>query len=198
MARSFTAPGNIFTHLFVNTNFPYFLPFTHFSFSSAAKAVCSPVQIPRGHLDFSQNATSNRYLQGTTATIHCNESTVPNTAVISSTCNDQGHWPEWDLFAPACMPPCPTLNLGTNLTVSTSNPSLGVGTKATFNCDSGFSLNGSQLLTCTEKSVWSGKTPSCTSELKCNCNSKSSLNVSMEMCICGQNLYNNIPTVAIF
>ena len=127
--------------------------------------MCESITITNGTLEFSQNSTNNRYLQGTSSIIRCNDGTVPNITLFSATCNDQGQWFPWVTYIPACKVPCPAFNLSQHLTASNSDTTRTVGTKVTFSCDPGFSLNGSEFVTCMQSGAWSDKTPSCTCKL---------------------------------
>ena len=55
---------------------------------------------------------------------------------------------------------CPSLSL-TNGMVSYSDPTLGVGSEATYSCDTGYTLNGVMTRTCESGETWSGSDPTC-------------------------------------
>jgi len=130
--------------------------------------VCNSIDIVNGTLEFSQNSTNQRYLQGTSAAIHCIAGTVPNTTLNSATCSDQGQWLPWVPYLPACKPPCAELNVTAHLTATMSDPTRAVGTKVTFSCDPGYSLNGSDFITCMQTGMWNAKAPSCNSKSHTN------------------------------
>ena len=56
---------------------------------------------------------------------------------------------------------CPTLSNPTNGRVSV--PSRAVGSRATYSCNTGYTLSGSSSLTCLSNGAWSGSVPICSS-----------------------------------
>ena len=59
---------------------------------------------------------------------------------------------------------CPSLSL-TKGTISYSDPTLGVGSVATFSCDLGYILNEGSTRTCQSAGSWSESAPTCEGEV---------------------------------
>lgn len=71
----------------------------------------------------------------------------------------------WSGVAPVCTAPqCPSLTAPPNGFVSVTGTVS--GSVATYSCQRGFSLVGSQRRTCRDNGVWSGVTPLCQRETK--------------------------------
>ena len=80
----------------------------------------------------------------------------------------------WSGVAPVCTAPqCPSLTAPPNGFVSVTGTVS--GSVATYSCQRGFSLVGSQRRTCRDNGVWSGVTPLCQRETK-----KSLLKISIK------------------
>ncbi|XP_030288253.1 P-selectin [Sparus aurata] len=80
----------------------------------------------------------------------------------SMTCNNSGHWSQ-DL--PACQPvQCKAIHaLSLVLSMNCSHP-LGndsFGSQCLFTCRDGYSLNGTEVLSCSSTGFWNGSLPSC-------------------------------------
>ena len=80
------------------------------------------------------------------------------------------------LYSPAAIIECSPLSTITNGTISYSpdvTPDHDLGTKATYTCEAGFYLEGSEVRVCMDDEgmdtigVWSGQEPNCICKLSC-------------------------------
>ncbi|XP_036971608.1 P-selectin isoform X3 [Acanthopagrus latus] len=80
----------------------------------------------------------------------------------SMTCNTSGHWSQ-DL--PACQPvQCKAIRaLSLVLSMNCSHPlgDFSFGSQCRFTCRDGYSLNGTEVLSCSSTGFWNGSLPSC-------------------------------------
>ena len=101
------------------------------------------------------NQRGNR--PGDRATYTCN-SNYELVGDSTRTCQNNG---DWSGDAPTCNPiPCPKLRNPVNGRVSFS-AGLTVGSRATYTCNSGYSLVGESTRICREDRSWSGRAPVC-------------------------------------
>ncbi|XP_063748264.1 P-selectin isoform X2 [Eleginops maclovinus] len=84
----------------------------------------------------------------------------------TTTCNDSGHWSQ---DRPSCQPlQCEAIPaLSGSLSMNCSHPlrNFSFGSQCFFDCEEGFSLNGTEVLFCSSSGIWNDSLPNCIGDM---------------------------------